>query len=86
MAFFCEAIIVKIKTNEYPPAAHKQFWDIPSLALRAGFSVRHFRRIIEEDRIPVLRIGRKFFILTSDFEKWKSLNIRGITDFGRRVA
>jgi len=75
-----EALIVKIRTTIRPPVAQKQFWDIPSLAFRAGFSVRHFRRIVEEDQIPVLRIGRKFFIVASDFEKWKSLNIRGIKD------
>jgi hypothetical protein len=67
---------VKIRTPEYPPAGQKRFWNIPSLARRAGYSVRQFRRIIEEDQIPLMRIGRKFFIISSDFEKWKLLNMR----------
>jgi hypothetical protein len=50
----------------------KRFWDIPSAALEAGYSSRHFRRIIEEDGIPVMQIGRKFFILGRDFENWQA--------------
>ena len=50
----------------------KMFLDIPSAAELAGFSVRHFRRIIEEDRIRIVEIGRKFFILGADFEHWKA--------------
>lgn len=53
---------------------NKMFLDIPTAAELAGFSIRHFRRIIEEDRIPIMRIGRKFFILGSDFRYWKSSN------------
>jgi len=49
----------------------RKFLDIPSAAQQAGYSSRHFRRIMEEDRIPVMRIGRKFFIVSSDFEKWQ---------------
>jgi len=49
----------------------KRFWDIPSAANQAGYSSRHFRRIIEEDGIPVMQIGRKFFILGRDFENWQ---------------
>jgi hypothetical protein len=49
----------------------KRFWDIPSAAHQAGYSSRHFRRIIEEDGIPVMQIGRKFFILGRDFENWQ---------------
>jgi hypothetical protein len=47
------------------------FLDIPTAAEMAGFSLRHFRRIIEEDQIPVIQIGRKFFILGRDFSTWK---------------
>lgn len=50
----------------------RNFLDIPTAAYEAGYSSRHFRRIIEEDRIPVLQIGRKFFIMSRDFEEWKS--------------
>src|SRR5207249_6918584 len=50
----------------------KMFLDIPTAAEMAGFSIRHFRRIIEEDRIPIVQIGRKFFILGRDFSSWES--------------
>ena len=50
----------------------KLFLDIPNAAGLAGFSVRHFRRIIEEERIRIVQIGRKFFILGSDFERWQA--------------
>lgn len=50
----------------------KMFLDIPTAAEMAGFSLRHFRRIIEEDQIPVMQIGRKFFILGRDFSNWKA--------------
>gem|GEM_PF-1475992 len=43
----------------------KMFLDIPTAATMAGFSLRHFRRIIEEDSIPIVQIGRKFFILVA---------------------
>jgi hypothetical protein len=49
----------------------KMFLDIPTAAEMAGFSLRHFRRIIEEDRIPIVQIGRKFFILGRDFTSWQ---------------
>jgi hypothetical protein len=47
------------------------FLDIPNAAGLAGFSVRHFRRIIEEEQIRIVQIGRKFFILGADFERWQ---------------
>src|SRR5438876_4687206 len=50
----------------------RNFLDIPSAAFRAGYSPRHFRRIIEEDRIPVMQIGRKYFIVARDLDAWKS--------------
>jgi len=50
----------------------KTFLDIPTAAEMAGFSIRHFRRIIEEDQIPIVQIGRKFFILGRDFITWES--------------
>jgi hypothetical protein len=50
----------------------KMFLDIPTAAEMAGFSIRHFRRIIEEDNIPIVQIGRKFFILGRDFSNWES--------------
>lgn len=53
-------------------AIKRTFLDIPNAAELAGFSVRHFRRIIEEERIRIVQIGRKFFILGSDFERWQA--------------
>ncbi len=50
----------------------RNFLDIPSAAYQAGYSSRHFRRIIEEDRIPVMQIGRKYFIVARDLEEWKA--------------
>jgi excisionase family DNA binding protein len=50
----------------------KKFYDVLTAAELGGFSSRHFRRIIEEDRIPVLQIGTKTFISKADFEEWKS--------------
>ena len=50
----------------------RQLLDIPSAAFQAGYSPRHFRRIIEEDHIPVTRIGQKRFITMADLETWKS--------------
>ena len=50
----------------------RMFLDIPAAADMAGFSLRHFRRIIEEDSIPIVQIGRKFFILGRDFTTWES--------------
>ena len=55
-----------------PKGSKKMFLDIPNAAGMAGFSVRHFRRIIEEERIRIVQIGRKFFILGADFERWQS--------------
>ena len=50
----------------------RQLLDIPSAAFQAGYSPRHFRRIIEEDRIPLTLIGQKHFITMADLETWKS--------------
>lgn len=52
----------------------RMFLDIPRAAQLAGFSTRHFRRIIEEDHIRIVEIGRKFFILGTDFEQWRNSN------------
>jgi hypothetical protein len=51
-------------------AAKRTFLDIPNAAGLAGFSVRHFRRIIEDESLRIIPIGRKFFILGADFERW----------------
>ena len=50
----------------------KMFLEIPAAAEAAGVSIRHFRRLIEEDRIPIIQIGRKYFILGREFDRWES--------------
>ena len=54
------------------PQRTKMFMDISTAAEMAGFSLRHFRRIIEEDQIPIVQIGRKFFITGKDFRLWET--------------
>ena len=61
-----------MNANELQRRTQKRFLDIPSAAFQAGYSMQYFRRIIEEDRIPVKQIGRKSFILSNDLEEWKS--------------
>jgi len=63
---------MQTETATPTPTRTKMFLDIPTAAELAGFSIRHFRRIIEEDRIPIVQIGRKFFILGRDFNNWES--------------
>ena len=46
--------------------------DIPTAAEVAGYSLRDFRKIIEEDRIPVKQINGKYFIVARDLEEWKA--------------
>ena len=60
-----------MRTSTIERKTRKNFLDIPTAAYQAGYSSRHFRRIIEEDRIPVMQIGRKLFILARDLEEWK---------------
>ena len=52
--------------------SQKMFLDLSTAAELAGFSSRHFRRIIEEDKIRTMRVGRKFFVLGSDFNSWQT--------------
>jgi hypothetical protein len=61
-----------MSANAVQRKTQRNFLDIPSAAFQAGYSPRHFRRIIEEDRIPVMQIGRKYFIVTRDLEAWKA--------------
>jgi len=63
-------MLTQTETSTQPRT--KMFLDIPTAAEMAGFSIRHFRRIIEEDRIPIVQIGRKFFILGRDFTSWEA--------------
>ena len=44
---------------------------LPSERTLAGFSPRHFRKIIEEDHIPVMYVRKKLFIVAQDLGEWK---------------
>lgn len=57
--------------NEIEKPRIKMFLAISNAAELAGLSIRHFRRIIEKEKIKIVAIGQKFFILGSDFEKWQ---------------
>ena len=61
-----------IQTTGVAPQKPKMFIDIPTAAEMAGFSLRHFRRLIEEDQIPIVQINRKFFILSRVFDNWEA--------------
>lgn len=55
----------------------KTFYDIPAAAELAGFSVQHFRRVMEQQHIPYLKIGRKFFVLGVDLAVYlKRMEVR----------
>ena len=58
--------------NDTQNSQERMFLDLSTAASLAGFSSRHFRRIIEEEKIRTMRVGRKFFVLGSDFNSWKS--------------
>ena len=45
------------------------FLDIPQAAAAAGFSVRHFRRIVESE-LEVVSFGRKFLLVGDNFRRW----------------
>jgi len=60
-----------MSVNTLQRKAQKNVLDLTSAAFEAGYSTRHFRKIIEEDQIPLLQVGRKFFILARDLEAWK---------------
>ena len=53
-------------------SSRKKLLDIQTAAQIAGFSSRHFRKIIEEDHIPVTQIEGKMFIVARDLETWRT--------------
>jgi len=54
------------------PAKFRTFVDVENAAELTGWSLRHFRRIIEEDQIPFFEINGKMFILGRDLEAWQA--------------
>lgn len=53
-------------------AGKRQFLDMTNAADSAGFSLRHFRRIIKDEGIRRIKIGRRFFVVGSDLQRWKA--------------
>jgi excisionase family DNA binding protein len=54
---------------------------IETAARLCGYSVRHFRRLVEEDGLRVIQIGRKFFIVSNDLLFWakkRNLQIKAL--------
>ena len=61
-----------VEASQWQPALQAARSLRGEAAEMAGFSIRHFRRIIDDERIQIVQIGRKFFILTRDFQRWQS--------------
>jgi excisionase family DNA binding protein len=55
----------KFHSERMPP-----FLGITTAAQMAGISRRHFFRIVRQDKIRTVQIGRKFFVSTTDFLAW----------------
>ena len=67
----------KTLTQTQNTGSNKLFLDLSTASSLAGFSSRHFRRIIEEEKIRTMRVGRKFFVLGADFNNWISTQAQG---------
>ena len=50
----------------------RQFLNMVNAANSAGFSLRHFRRIIKDKHIRRIKIGRRFFVIGADLQRWKA--------------
>ena len=61
-----------MSTEAVQRKTQNQFLDIPSAAYQAGYTTRDFRRIIREDRIPVVKIGQRDFIPAAALALWSS--------------
>ena len=62
--------MISVASVHSPNSRSTTFLSIPAAAELAGFSTRHFRRIIAGAGIPTVRFGRKDFILDRDFQSW----------------
>lgn len=50
----------------------RQFLDKVNAANLVGLSLRHFRRIIKDKHIRRIKIGRRFFVINADLQRWKA--------------
>jgi len=49
----------------------RPFLNMVNAANLAGLSLRHFRRIIKDNPIRRIKIGRRFFVISADLQRWK---------------
>jgi hypothetical protein len=56
------------------PVSDRVFISMAEGAQLSGYSIRQFRRVIAEHRVPIQKFGhglrRKYFILAKDFNLW----------------
>ncbi len=53
-----------------PTGARRRLLDIDAVAEQLNTSVRHLRRLVQERRIPVVRVGRLIRFDPDDLEVW----------------
>ena len=53
-----------------PVGDRRQLLDIAAVAEQLGTSVRHIRRLVQERRIPVVRVGRLIRFDPVDIDAW----------------
>ena len=62
------------RTPELPhrqvPSIRRRLLDIDSVAEQLSTSVRHLRRLVQERRIPVVRVGRLIRFDPVDLDAW----------------
>ena len=53
-----------------PVPRGRRLLDIDAVAEQLGTSVRHLRRLVQERRIPVVRVGRLIRFDPADLDAW----------------
>ena len=56
------------------PAVLPQLLTMDQLAERLGVTRRHFRRLVDERRVPFLRVGRFIRFDPAEFADWLNCN------------
>jgi excisionase family DNA binding protein len=51
-------------------ALDKPFLSVPEAAIRSTLSERHFRRLLAENKIAVLRVGRRVVIEATEIDRF----------------
>jgi excisionase family DNA binding protein len=60
------------------PTPPDRLLDIPGVAELLNTSIRHIRRLVSEQRIPVVRVGRLIRFDPADISRWLDDNRRGV--------